>query len=704
MRCLAFAGLALASSYLPAADVRGAGAAPVVLPKIEVTARRDESLARLVGAAAVLSLAREGTVTDGVRNLGDALSNLPGIDTTSFGPAVGRPVVRGFSGQRVRILSDGIGTGDASAVSPDHAVSLDPRLLRSVEIVRGPATLLYGNAAVGGAVNVATRILPESFSERGSRSIVEGEYGSADRGRTGFAAWEIGDATWSLGLNAVLRETDDLSIPGLARRTDVPPGHSHGNGTLTAEPNPDGILPNSAQHAKTYSLGATFRPKRNRFAAGLVAYDTRYGVPFHSHADSTNTASTDVKNAEIDLHQWRAIAEADVDLGSRLLHSFHFRYAYTDYKHSEREGFRASSDFAIETHEFRGEFFTDGDSSTAWDAALGFQGSYETFRSATSADLAGVIFPATETSNVAVFAVARRRFGPVTLRSGVRYETQAARLADFSGYAQAYKTPSWSASAALNLPRRSTLELGVTRFNRAPSSSEIFANGSHLSSGIFERGSLFQFPSTFLETECGTGVEAALQHKDTGWSATLTAYWQDFDRYIFLRRTEYTDDLSGLPIFEHLARPAQVHGGEFEMMLDFGKWGGPPVQLRAVADYVQARFQKDDLGETNPLPRIPPASYRLVADYSVGRWSFWAGSTRKQPQPRAELNSETTTPGYLLLDAGIRHTRTWGTRAVTAALACSNLTDQDARNHSSFLKDVAPLPARGFVVTIHTEW
>ncbi|HTD89759.1 MAG TPA: TonB-dependent receptor plug domain-containing protein, partial [Burkholderiales bacterium] len=242
---------------------------PTQLPPVVVTGNPlGSELFGLVSPTSVL----EGTNLFLQRRstLGETLNDLPGVSSTYFGPNASRPVIRGLEGDRIRILSNGSSVLDASSLSNDHAVPIDPLVVERVEVVRGPATLFYGGNAVGGVVNVIDNRIPQE-PVNGARGRVEGRLGGAEREKAGGAMLEIGNGRLALHADAYTRDTDDLKIKGpniSPRLQAIDPARTVVNGTL----------PNSASQSKGGALGGALTWDKGYVGLSFASYDSIYGT------------------------------------------------------------------------------------------------------------------------------------------------------------------------------------------------------------------------------------------------------------------------------------------------------------------------------------------------------------------------------------------------------------------------------------------
>jgi len=239
--------------------------------------------------------------------LGDTLAATPGVNATYYGPGASRPIIRGLGGDRVRMLDNGVGSLDASNVSPDHNVSVEPLLVDRIEVLRGPATLLYGSSAVGGVVNVIDNRIPSAAPEHPISGRTEFRFDSAANERTGVLAVTAGGPAFAVQLNGLRTATDDVSIPGYAD---------------PANPADRGTLVNSAISTKKFSLGGTRFGESGSLGVAVSEYDTVYGVPVGEPIN-------------IDMQQRRADLRAERTRSFGIFKSARFRLGLADYRHAE---------------------------------------------------------------------------------------------------------------------------------------------------------------------------------------------------------------------------------------------------------------------------------------------------------------------------------------------------------------------------------
>ncbi|WP_239251132.1 TonB-dependent receptor, partial [Candidatus Nitrotoga sp. M5] len=328
--------------------------------------------------------------------LGETLSKLPGISSTYFGPNASRPVIRGLDGDRVRIMQNGVGMLDVSALSPDHATAVDPLLVDRIEVVRGPAALMYGGAAVGGVVNTLDNRIPQ-YSIDGYTGRVEPRIGGAANERSGAAVLEAGNGLVAIHADIASRQTDDLRIPGFARsnqqRALDDPAVEQSKGRLT----------NSSSSSDSGAVGASLTFDEGYLGLSYSDLKTNYG----------SVAEPDVR---VDMNSKRLGVAGEVrELGS-FVQEVKFKYNHTDYLHNELEDGEIATTFKNKGYETRID---------ATHAKLGpFTGAFGVQLSNTDSSALGeeAFLPQVNTDTKALYIYEEAKFGNVKLTAGGRNE------------------------------------------------------------------------------------------------------------------------------------------------------------------------------------------------------------------------------------------------------------------------------------------
>lgn len=698
------------------------------LEEVIVTAtpiRRDA--AELTQSATVLqgdALAREAA-----NNLGDTLGRLPGIYDASFGQNVGRPAIRGQQGVRVGVLNDGMTSFDAAAVSQDHAVPTEPFLADTIEVLRGPTTLLYGSGAIGGVVNMVTNTIPVDVPEDGieGRFLLQGDT-AADQ-RFGAARLDVGGGEFAFHANGFVRRTDDYEIPGAA---DLYPEEDHDDDhdedhddDHDHEEEVTGILENSFLDNEGGAIGGAWIGDSWRVGLSWTAYDSDYGIPgAHSHEHGHGEDEEDHEDEDDHDHEEEEEENVTIGLESRRVDgviagidpfsgfsALELKVADTDYTHTEFEGDEIGTVFDSETLDARLEL-----THNPWGA---FEGTFGAQWSDNDFQAVGeeAFVPPSQTETAGLFWVESATFGDWTFDLGLRWEDthidsflieheheheededhdedhddedhhdEAPEPAsrDFTPF-------SASIGALWHVNERSHLAFTLARAERAPASAELFSNGPHIATQTFEVG------DPDLKVETNTHYEVSYRIHQGPVTGSVTLYHDDFDGYIFEEDTGEEED--GFPERHWAQQDAEFTGGEVEVRWDLGRGDAGHWQLFGFYDQVRAT-----LADGNPVPRIPPQRLGFGADWDHGPLAAnvtWIHADRHD----RIAEYETETPGYDLLNAEFSWylpiSDGWD---MELFLRGRNLLDEDVRNSTSFLKDQAPQIGRNFVLGVRSTF
>ena len=686
-------GLCLAVPLASAetADPRHEG--PEELDRVIVTAnplhRTAEELSR---PTEVLS----GEALDNARgnSLGETVDRLPGVQSSYFGPGVGRPVVRGLDGARVQVLSGGLGAGDVSTLSVDHAVGIEPFLADQVEVLKGPATLLYGSGAIGGAVNVVDGRIPEAPTSAPFQGRAELRADSVNDGRT---AMFRADATSASGtvvfhVDGLYRDTGDYDIPGYAEHVhDAHEGEDDGDGVR-------GTLPNSAIRTNAGAFGAAWIGERGQFGAAASLFDTRYGVPGHAHGHADEEEGEGEAPVTIRMEQRRTEVRGGLDdLG--MFDTLRVKFANTDYTHTEFEGSEVGTVFRNDTSELRAEL-THRDWA-GWNGAFGVQGAQRDF----AAIGEEAFVPGSDTRDLGAFWIGEREFGATRLDLGARYDRN--RIDVDNGRSRSFDTASLSAALRWDLSDALHLNIGLDRAQRAPAAEELYSSGLHVATGSYE------FGDDRLDVETANRAEIGMHWHNDRMRVGVALYHADFSDYIYLADTGVEAD--GTPARVWTQGDARFTGGEVELDWTFASNATGEWTLHAFGDVVRGRLSGNgtravafsvvhedgdvedftaDIARSGNLPRIVPARFGAELRWSGDHWRAGVGAVRYMRQDRV-ADYEEDSAGYTLVDADLAwHLDTESGRAWEIFLKGDNLLDEEARPHTSFLKELAPLPGR----------
>lgn len=664
--------------------------------EIVVTALRRTSREDSISGVAIVQA--EQLVANLRPGLGDSLTHTPGVSATSFGPSASRPVLRGLQGERVKVLSNGIGSIDVSNTSVDHAPVVNPLLAQRVEVLRGPQSLLYGSSASGGVVNVIDRRIPTAVPDEPVHLSAMGGYGSAANERMGAVAGEVPlGGNWVGHINGSWLKTDDLRIGGhaltpalrsQALATSLLPADQRGNGEIDFAANAalKGTLPNTANETWTAGAGVAYVTDQGNMGVAYSRYDSLYGVPVRFA-----TAPGQGQEApRIKLRQDRIDARVELVPGGDLIDKIAFRYAYGDYVHSE-----VGPDGTIGT-----TFFSKGMEGRlelaqadrgGWKGLTGTQVVIRDFN--VIGDEA--FLPKNSTEQVGLFTLQQYESGPLSIEGGARFEhTRQSSKPDtshpeFFAGSRTFNTFSAALGGAYDLAPGVKLALNGSHTERAPSAEELFANGPHAGTSAFEVG------DPDLKTERVWAVEAILRANLGGVRFEGSLFHNWYSNFVYEDRTGAIVD--GLPEYRIRQATARLYGFEAEVDATLVRTGAWKLAANGLVDYVRA-----DIDAVGPAPRIPPLRVLggLTAESSKLDLGFEVEHVFAQNRVAA---FETTTPGYTLVNLSATWRPMGEHGPLSLVLSGNNLFDVEARRHASYLKDYAPLAGRDIRVTARLE-
>lgn len=632
-------------------------------------------------------------------SLGETLAQQPGVTSTYFGPNVSRPVIRGLDADRIRIMQNGAETHDASSLSFDHAVPYDPLVAERIEIVRGPAAVLYGGNAVGGVVNAIDNRIPQR-PLHGVTGRAEPRLGGPDDERSFGAVVEAGNGRLAIHGDASWRKSGDVRIPGFARSdrlraTDDP-----------AMEQPRGRLPNSKAEADGGTIGGSLTFDQGYIGVSHGAFRSKYG-------------SVPEPTVRIDMESERTDFAGELRDLQTFITGVKFKAGRTNYEHKELDDGVVGTIFKNIGSDGRIE---------ASHARLGpVQGvvgvSFNHFDFSALGDEAFV--PQTSTRVRGLFLYEEMSAGDWKLSFGARRESARVKSAgggnidastgapQFDPATERSFNPTSGAFGALYRVDKAWAVAGNLSFTqRAPTYYELFANGPHAATGAWEVGD-----ATFEKERSGS-IDLGLRWRTAKHAASLTVYQTRFSNFLapFASGDTRGEDgernpaedpgnpgftLAGeeiLPELVYRAVPARFRGVEAQGRFRIYERSGA-LDLVLKGDYVKAV----DRPTGRPLPRIPPLRFTTGLEYAWDRWNAGAEVIHARAQGDVSPN-ELSTDGYTLMNASLGYTFKLEAVALQAFVRVNNLFDREARSHVSFLKDSAPLPGRGALAGLRASF
>ncbi len=631
--------------------------------------------------------------------IGETLARQPGVSSTSFGPNASRPILRGFQGERVRILTDGIGSFDVSNTSVDHAVAINPLTADRIEVLRGPAALLYGSSAIGGVVNVIDSRIPRRVPDEPVHVEGIATYGSAADERTVGGEIEAPIAgNFVVHLDGSYSRSDDLRTGGyILSKPQRAIAAASDDAEVRADGQLKGMLPNTA--AETWEVAGGFAYINDRGSLGVSVSHTenRYGVPARfeleeGHADEEEGHTHE--DVTLSMRQTRADLRGEIATNGGFLDSIRLRAGWADYQHQEIEpSGEVGTTFYNQSMESRLEFIQARQGG--WDGAFGAQFFTRRFQAIGEEKF----LPKNETNQLGVFTLQSLDLGDTRLEAGARFEhTDLSANADADLFTGGGRRSFNALSGSLGISQAVVpgwrVGLNASRSERAPSAEELFARGNHAGTQAFELGD----PN--FGKERSWGVEATLRGKGEGYSISLAAYHNWFKGYIYdaIVDDSVCQGANGgaeleFPCFAYAQADARYYGFEAEATIKLAQVGSYAINVDGVADYVRATITG-----SGPAPRIPPL--RLLGGLEAqGERISARGEVEHVFDQDRIAGYETPTDSYTMVNASLSFKPFKGNDRTTLMVSANNIFDVEARRHASVLKDFAPLAGRDIRVT-----
>lgn len=617
--------------------------------------------------------------------LGDTLEKLPGVQASHFGAGASRPIIRGMSGPRVLVLENGLSVGDASTVSADHAVTTEAGTAQQIEILRGPGSLLYGNGAIGGVVNVVNNRVHEEPVDELSGNIGT-QYETGNNGRTVNGELNGGNGKFNWHLDGTKRNTDNLSIAG-----DAIKGQADTNGTLA----------NSQLEQDDYTVGVGYTGDNSFISISGTRTDSNYGIP---------KRDTDDPDITIDLHKtaWQ--------LHSGLLNPFSgatklsLDAGYTDYEHAEQEDGVSDTFFYNKETEVR--LSVNNSPWGKWQGSMGLNAIHRDF----SVVGEEALTPDSITDTVAAFIVQERTINDFRIELGGRVEhynlTPDSMSLDTSTSTQNYQPDgvndnnlTLSAGIVWNFDPAYNLGLSFERAERSPTAEELYSFGDHDATQSFEVGSQFIIendevvPSTdSTNKEIANNIDLTLRKLDGAWTGSLSMAYNRVNNFYYEQDTGLIASDIGeegsLPVYQFTQGDAELYSIEAQANIPFNDtWS-----LDLLSDYTRGI-----LVDGGNLPLISPLRLGSTLNYDLLDWHAEIGVMAYAKQTQTAEN-ETDTAGYALVDTAVTYHLMMDDNDIMLYVKGTNLLNQDARPHTSLLKDYSPLMGRSVMVGMNYDF
>ncbi|MEM6603970.1 MAG: TonB-dependent receptor [Pseudomonadota bacterium] len=622
--------------------------------------------------------------------IGDVLGREPGIRSSYYGPNVSRPVIRGLDGDQINILQNGISNLDASQTSADHNVAIDPLAIEKIEVLRGPSALLYGPKSVGGIVNIIDNRIPSERIDAPVTGIVDGRFNSTNSERSGSFLIEGGVDDFAWHINGFKRRAETTRIPGFSRSSQL----------RLAEPLEAGEeedrnrIDNSQSETEGVTVGFSKFFDKGYFGLSYSRYDSEYGIVGHEHAhedDDDDHEEEEHGDTLLEMEQNRFDLAGLYKSPFKYIKEIKYKAGYSDYEHQEFEGDEAGTTFKNEGFDSRVEFVHDKINNI--DGVFGVQIGMNDFEALGSE----AFVPTTTTLNLSAFILEEIDLGDVDLQFGGRLDFQDIEKDASATFGASDTRDDFTGSASIaaiyNLPQDYKVALSTTYTQRAPNAQELFANGVHLATQTFEVG------DENLDVQKSIGVDLSLRKTSGRFTGEFNVFYTHFEDFITLTPTGTNDAESEVPIFNYVNLPAEIYGVELKTGVNAFNNGTHIVDFELRGDYLKGRNRDTD----QDLPRIAPARVggSAIYQYQDVTLRFDTDYNFSQDETAPE---ELSTDSFTMVDFGIDYDLELDNVSTTLYIQGTNLLDEEARNHVSFLKDRAPMPGRSVMVGLRSSF
>ena len=628
--------------------------------------------------------------------LGETLKYEPGVHANYYGPVASSPIIRGLDGPRVRVMNNGLSTGDVSRISPDHAITADALTAQQIEVLRGPATLLYGSGAIGGVVNVVDNRIPRQLRAN-SETKLETRYVDVSDEKTVALNHEGSSNNIAWHVDGFNRDTADYEVPRFT--------NDEGESTNTLE--------NSWTQSKALNAGVSLIGDAGLFGISIGRLESDYGIPgqHEEHGEEHGGEDTELDEHAEEEGVFAKLKQNRLNMAGELYTPFAgvetlaFTAAYTDYQHQEIEDGAPGTTFKNKALESR--ITLEHEAIAGWHGIVGYHlqhADYQAFGEE-------AFTPDSDSLSHALFALEEKQFGNLTVQLGGRIERtkhsagavelghEAGMVSDLS---DTFAALSASAGLVWEFTPGFSWALAVSHSERAPSAAELYSNGAHIATSSYELGLAYELRDGEIEVsernvkkETANNVDVTFRSFQGDLTFTYNFFYNKVGDYLYLSNTGLTmEDLEAgdgsFPLYQYQQQDATLYGMEFEARYKLNN----AQSLNVFFDAVRAKLDGGDY-----LPRIPPYKTGVGYQYNGLSWSADIGVTHYARQDKVAVN-ESTTKGYTLVDANINYDFNLAKVDMTAFLRATNLTNELAFVHSSLIKEDAPLPGRALTLGI----
>ncbi|GAA0303984.1 zinc piracy TonB-dependent receptor ZnuD [Psychrosphaera haliotis] len=685
---------------------------PALIERIDVTATPLHG-STLESATPITVLSDEELKNKHASTLGETLKGELGVHSSYYGPVSSTPIIRGLDGPRVLIAQNGLDVGDASRVGPDHVVSTETSTVKQIEVLRGPATLFYGSGAIGGVVNVVDNRVPKAMEESAEVQLSFGDV--ADESEFSVAVNTgienaIGSNDIALHGDGFYRDSSDYKVPGnpeLHDEHDEDHDEDHDDHDEHEEVHGSQLLENSASRSKGFNVGASLLLD-NGFVGISVGYlDRLYGIPGHAHAHGEEHDEDHDEHEEDhdeheehdehaeegyvmgDMRQTRIQIASEFSIANSWVTGINTRFGITNYQHQELEfdefgDSEVGTQFNNDAWELRSDLLLADIND--WHGALTFDIKSSDFEAIGEE----AFTPPSETKSYAIGLLEEKHFDDVLVQLGARAENVSI---DSDLHSFEFTPVSLSAGLVYDFTSGYNFAASYTHSSRAPSAAELLSYGAHIGTNSFEIGAIYSsvdgsttYNESAIEEETSNNIELSLRKFEGNTGFVINAFYNEVDDFYYQANTGVTID--ELNTYKYEARNAEFYGVEAQWVWQ----ASSDLKVTLQADSINGKLSSGEY-----LPRIPPVRLGTTFNYEMENTALELSVMHNFEQDKvAEL--ETATDAYTMVDVKVNHYMTVNNIDMTVFAKINNVFDEEARVHTSFLKNDTLLPSRAFVL------
>jgi iron complex outermembrane receptor protein len=659
--------------------------------------------------------------------LGETLKGLPGVNASYFGPVSSSPIIRGLDGPRVKIMQNGLDSSDASRISPDHATSNDSLSAEQIEVLRGPATLLYGSGAIGGVVNVVDNRIPTDNIDQFS-GAVQYTHDTVSNANTYAAKLEAGDDKFNFHFDGTKRTGDDYQTPRFALPEDGHDDHEENEEAHSEEMHESSTsVENTFIDSQTVNFGTSYVGEHLTMGVAYGRIETDYGIPAnenHGHEHEHDEHHEEAVYARVEQDRWQALIS--YALHNNWIETINLRLGYTDYSHAEIEDGKIGTIFSNETTEAR---FNVEHKLGNWHGIAGYHFSESDY----DANGEEAFTPASKTTTNALFILEEQMIGNVTIELGARIEDYNIDSNitshdhdhdhdeehhdeieedhdEVKAYSKSFTNLSASVGAIWQYTPGQSVSLSFSHSERAPLSAELLSNGLHIATGTYELGLGYviedgeaHFEPEDIKQETANNFDLSFRRFSGNFGYTVNFFYNDIENFYYQKNTGLIYDEEhgfedvgtdheheeALAVYKFVSQDAELYGIEFDAHYQVNS----NAMIKVFGDSTTAKLKDEN------LPRIPANKLGSELQYTLNDWQFTLTGTHYFEQNDI-TQYETNTDSYSLFDAQANYQLNVGQIETQLYINVDNITDELGFVHSSFIKEKAPLPGRNFSIGV----